>query len=215
MQSNLAMVALYLFFPLLIGGFFVLLAGFMIYALTRKDKRSRLLKSVSEKIGGIYEGGRSSFSSFPRVRFHSDGGEGEFTYHTEASLSSEGQINYTDIYICLKKPLPCKITICDEGLLTKAMKTFGMRDFEIGDPDFDKYFYIKVDDEEIAKNILKPELRRLIHHLHLMGRNSFEISIAEKLYIKKLGFVEETDSILQLIEIAENMGKELSSIGKF
>ena len=56
--------------------------------------------------------------------------------------------------------------IYNQGVLSRFLKKFGLRDIEIGDPNFDELFIIKSNDPALAKRLLDSKTRHSIEMLY-------------------------------------------------
>lgn len=66
---------------------------------------------------------------------------------------------YTAVRTELFNPLGTELEVRPEGLGSKLRKAVGKGDVEIGDPGFDRSFWVTAEDAESARAVLHPEVR--------------------------------------------------------
>lgn len=123
------------------------------------DHEDAIWAELWEGVGGVYlnrEGWRQDKLMVEHghwiitLEFHTHGG-----YHTNA--------NYTRFRVAFENPEDFHFKLVPQGLLDTVGKLLGLQDVELGDPEFDKAFLIKSNDEARVREVLDdPVLRQFL-----------------------------------------------------
>lgn len=82
-------------------------------------------------------------------------------FHTHAGYRS--QATYTRFGVAFENPEAFHFKLVPQGLLESVGKLLGLQDVELGDPEFDKAFIIKSNDEARVREVLDdPVLRQFL-----------------------------------------------------
>lgn len=163
--------------------FYGLVAIFFIIALLFKKKRSEKLKKILkqqalQRNGHVTGGGM--FAVLQLFFPHED-------LEIEILLLPGGRNTPPYTYVKCGLPLMREFRILisrEYSGISKIGRIFGMQDFQINNPDFDKSFVIQASDEMIVRNLLTPEIQdRLLQIKDKNPRleikqNRFKFSIA-------------------------------------
>ncbi len=102
-----------------------------------------------------------------------------------------------------------KVWIGKENMFSQFKKQWGYQDVLTGDEDFDAIFLIKAEDEDFAKTILQPAIRKEIMTWHRQWRGYLCIE-GPKIHYEEMGVLLEkrdTDRMFRLIELGEEIAK--------
>jgi len=80
-------------------------------------------------------------------------------YHVEIRLISDTENRYTEYRVEFENPKVILISVYEESFFRKVEKAFGMQDIELNDPEFDRKFVVKGNEENGVKAVLESSIR--------------------------------------------------------
>jgi hypothetical protein len=102
------------------------------------------------------------------------------------------------------------ISISSENVLVKIGKSFGMKDIQIGNSEFDELFLVRGSNEMIVRTFLVPEIQESILHLE---ERSPTIKIEKKAFNFNIsGWLKKEQQFDQFIEAGLKMIKKANEI---
>lgn len=161
---------------------------------------------VAREIGGRYEAHGPFGTGVVRYR----SGEWEITLDIYKTGSST-----THTYTRMRTPFLTRngltFAVEREGMISAFLKRFGQQDIEIGDPDFDKAFLVKGNDEAKVRRLLQdprmhqliqvqPEVRFKIRADAGVFNKGFPEGVHE-LYFEMTGVVKDTERLRALFAL--------------
>ncbi|MBI5359720.1 MAG: DUF3137 domain-containing protein [Planctomycetes bacterium] len=171
-------------------------------------------KQFSEEIGGKYT--TSGFlSGYPEVRVKS----GEWTIVFDVTFTNPSCTRVRSSFL-IKDGF--QFAIYRKGLFSGLGELFGMRDIEVGYPEFDRNFIIKGNDEAKVRTLFaNTEIRRLIDiqpYVYLKVRDDEEFLGAapdkvDVLYFRSIGVIRDVHRLKKLYELFGEVLNQLCLMG--
>jgi hypothetical protein len=158
--------------------------------LTGKD-RAESWKLLSEEMGaqfidrGMLKGGPKVVATYKNWEIEMDMySETNNTHNSNDNNNHSTTTHYTRIVAPFVKKNDYNLTIFRESGLTKALKIFGGKDIEIGNPEFDKNYRVKSNDAEQTVGLFMNEkFNKMI--TENIGNGLLEISNIKGVFTKK------------------------------
>ena len=185
--------------------------------------KDEIWRQLSAEIGADYVDG----GFWKGAKVHARHGEWTITLDTFTEHSSSGDTSSSTTYTRIRAPYVnrdgLRFTIYRKGLFSGIGKLLGMRDVEIGYPQFDEDFVIKGDDEEKLRALFAdPKLRELIdaqRSIYLTVKSDegwFSTKFPEgvdELYFRVVGVIKDIDRLKALYDLFSEMLDQLCRIG--
>lgn len=124
--------------------------------------------------------------------------------------SGKNRTQWVAISTKVNNPSGFSLKVSSENFLTRAGRTFGVGDVEIGDPAFDKRFYIKSDDADFTRAALIPEIRnKMTEAWSGGGRGAITIERNEAKYAEVGSFARKhiVERFQEMVEIVCDFGE--------
>jgi hypothetical protein len=181
--------------------------------------QAEVWQQLCNEIGARYVDG--GFWKGDKVEAHV--GEWAVTLDTYSVSTGNTHVTYTRIRAPYVNMDGFRFTIYRKSVFSGIGKLLGMQDIEIGDPEFDREFIIKTNNEVKAIALFSNEkIRRLIQaqpsiHLEIKGDNgwfgrSFPEGVDE-LYFQVAGIIKDIERLKSLYELFAEVLNHLCHIG--
>jgi hypothetical protein len=119
--------------------------------------REEIWRRLADELGADYV--ESGFAKSEQVRVT----HGDWTITLDAYFSAASKSTYTRLRAPFVNPEGFRFTVYRRGMFTDLAKRLGLRDFEVGDPDFDRDFVVQGnDDAKLRQLFAGPRLRELL-----------------------------------------------------
>ncbi len=180
--------------PVLFGGLFVGVFALAITTAIRQRKRAAAnLLRVADELRLEFRRGtaRGPFGKgAPSVEGVVDGRP--IRIHSYTTGSGKQRTQWCAISLTATNPGGLSLRISGENVLTKAGRAFGIDDVEVGDPVFDKTFFVKANKPEFIRAALIPEVReRFLAARRTGARGTITVEGAEVKYAEVGSFSNE------------------------
>ncbi len=181
--------------------------------------RDEVWQKLSHEIGGDFDDGGFWKGSKLEVKH----GEWTITLDTYTVSTGKSSTTYTRIRAPYINKDNFRFTIYRKSIFSGIGKALGMRDVEIGYPQFDDDFIIKGNDENLLRTLFANiKIRELISaqpRIHLQVKDDegyfgsqFPRGVDE-LYFQTVGVIKDTQRLRQLFELFSEVLNHLCHIG--
>lgn len=180
--------------------------------------QEEIWKQLCNEIGAEFVEGR--FWRGGKVQAHV--GEWTVTLDTYTVSTGHSHVTYTRIRAPYVNRDGFRFTIYRKGLLSELGKRFGMQDIEIGDPEFDRDFIIKGNNESAVRALFaNPKIRQLIQaqsSIHLQVKDDegwFGARFPEgvdELAFQVVGVIKDVGRLKALYELFAELLNQLCQI---
>jgi len=178
------------FFLIAVAVFFAFAFAFLIIPLFLRQQKKKLLP-LAQQIGGevIASLFKGVYLLFPYQEAEA-----------RVVLRTGGQNSPPRTILELNRSAGFHLSITKENPLTRALERLGLSEIKVGDPEFDRKYYLYTKDKTQAINLLSdPKKRALIDQLFKAGFEQVQMD-EQKIWCSKIGHTLEADFIRQNFE---------------
>lgn len=183
-------------FLLFFGGMIAIGAvGMFVIVIIHFRRIQSVFKTVSERFAGTYYA--TGWFGYPKVRIN----RGSATYFIQAG--NFGRKNKRRLHISTLWPdAQFRLSLTPETFTSRFKKLIGLKDTQVGDPEFDKAFIVQSNIENTLTAALNDSARiELVKLLRIGNRNSFDFQIlAGEVCWQKLVDLANQSLILKMVE---------------
>lgn len=112
-------------------------------------------------------------------------------FHTFTRSHGRSAVSYSQFTLKLINKVPVKFEISREGFESKIEKFFGVKDIQIGDPDFDHEFMIRSDNEPWLSEFLDKHVRTNLLALQSLLKGELSLKDGYLMYEEATDFVSD------------------------
>lgn len=180
--------------------------------------RETIWRQLSTELGAAYQ--KRGFGKSDRVVVTH--GEWTITLDTFVVATGKSAVPFTQMRAPYVNPDNFRFTIYRRGLFSDIARLFGMRDIEIGQPDFDRDFIIKGTDEtKLRKLFADGKLRELINaqpriHFEVRDQDRFGPPFpkdTDELRFRVPGIIKDVVRLQRLFDLFAETLDQLCRIG--
>ncbi|GAB1489752.1 hypothetical protein MASR2M8_22060 [Opitutaceae bacterium] len=190
---------------LMIGG---TITAFILWAGARSTAKSRRNgEALAARLGLTLEPGKPKLGLFhPAPRASGVIRGKRVAFFTFATGSGKSRVVWAAITIIPPNAGGLTFNIDRQGLLTKLIELFGMKEIQIGDPDFDAKWFIQTNQPDFFRAAFLPELRTKLTELSNRGRLRGAITLKDGvvMYRERGSFYNEAqcDRMAGVVDLA-------------
>lgn len=194
---------------LAIPTFFVCVFVLIVFlASKQKNKYGETLKSLALELGGEYKKGsllinpvlsgeykgrRLFIDTFSRTREDVDGHH-ETTYYMRVQLWHKGSVKG-------------EVSVYREGFLSGLGKMLGAQDIQIGNPEFDKEFMVRGEDELQVKKLLDVDLQKKL----LESKTPLKV-MPDRVYFESGVHIADKEKILKILDLMSYVADKVENL---
>ncbi len=172
------------------------------YSWTEIDLLKQNWKKIAQEYNGTYKTFGTNTASkessvLQRFELRIPFSDGEITFDTD-------EFKPLKIGFVFKNKLKTKFLIYPEDFVDKIGKLLGFKEFEIGDLEFDKNFFIKGDSFELINKILTSELKEYLINNYVVNLKLENESDSTKLELNIVVNELKYNNMKKLIELFQN-----------
>jgi hypothetical protein len=182
--------------------FGIFMIGLVAWVVIGRQRREAAWQQFAQEIGGQFIQGGLFRNSKVQAHIH----QWTLTLDTYSVPSGDSSTTYTRITAPLQNKGGLQFTIFREGLVAKLDKKLGMKDLEIGVPDFDDAFVIQGSDQNKVSALLAgAKIRQLIQE-----QRSITLALKEdSLRFHTQGVIRDVPRLKSLFELFSEVLNQL------
>lgn len=191
--GNVGPVPREMLFFVAVGILLTIVFGFAFVAAAKRLRRSREnLRKLAEQLRIQYDNGSESVLSGKPPSAAGEFHGRQIRVYPYVTGTGRTRVEWCAVSAALRNPAGLTLRISKENVLTRAGHTIGIDDVEVGDPAFDKRFYVKSDKPGLVRAALIPELREQIAAAWDAGaRGTLSIDATEVKYAETGAFHQQ------------------------
>jgi len=148
---------------LFFGGIALVFGGIIWAAVVQHRKMAANLQQLADRLGLDYVGKKNSWTKSPALLGTWQGRALRFwTYSTGSGKSRQ---TWSAVGIQPRKTGAVQLELRRQGFVTSVMEFFGSKEIQVGDPQFDRNWFIRTNRPEVVRAALVPEIRHKLDAL--------------------------------------------------